>query len=83
VDPYDQSTWIYHAWLLGESFSLHGVEQEKPILTPTTTVERQEVLKDEIQLLEELLQEAPESKCLSLFLGWTDPCRVFEFPFYL
>jgi len=63
VDPDDQSTWLYHSWLLGETFSLQLQPQEKPILAPTSDKEKEAVLQSEIQMLEELLQEEPNSKC--------------------
>jgi len=63
VDPDDQSTWLYHSWLLGETFSLQGPPQERPILAPTSNEEKVAVLQSEIDMLEELLQEVPKSKC--------------------
>ena len=66
MDPDDQSTWLYHAWLVGETFSLHGVADRKPILAPSSDEEKAQVLKGEIRMLEELLQEVPESKCTPL-----------------
>jgi hypothetical protein len=65
VDPDDQSTWLYHSWLLGETFSLQEVSQERPILAPTSDEEKVSVLQSEIEMLEELLQEVPKSKCNS------------------
>jgi geranylgeranyl transferase type-2 subunit alpha len=65
VDPDDQSTWLYHSWLLGETFSLQQPPQdsERPIIAPTSDEEKVAVLQSEIQMLEELLQEVPSSKC--------------------
>jgi len=66
VDPDDQSTWLYHSWLLGETFSLRQQTDIKPILAPTTNEEKVLVLQGEIQLLEDLLEEDPDSKwCLN------------------
>jgi hypothetical protein len=65
VDPDDQSTWIYHSWLLGETFSLQEYKDTRPILAPTSDREKMDVLQREIQMLEELLQEVPDSKCMS------------------
>jgi len=65
VDPVDQSTWLYHSWLLGETFALHDKQVHKPILAPTSNEEKIEVLRSEINMLEELLQEEPDSKCSS------------------
>jgi hypothetical protein len=63
VDPGDQSTWIYHSWLLGETFSLQEETENKPILAPSSREEKVDILQSEIQMLEELLQEVPDSKC--------------------
>ena len=63
VDPDDQSTWIYHSWLLGETFSLQEIMESRPVLAPTSEEERIHILKGEIQMLEELLVEVPNSKC--------------------
>lgn len=65
VDPDDQSTWLYHSWLLGETFSLSQQDDIKPILAPTSNGERILVLQGEIRLLEDLLEEVPDSKCKS------------------
>jgi hypothetical protein len=63
VDPDDQSTWLYHSWLLGETFSLGQQHDIKPILAPTSNEEKIMVLQGEIKMLEELLEEVPDSKC--------------------
>jgi hypothetical protein len=65
VDPDDQSTWLYHSWLLGETFSLRQQDGSKPILAPTSKEEKVVVFQGEIQMLEELLEEVPDSKCKS------------------
>ena len=66
VDPDDQSTWLYHQWLVGETFTLHPEQRNTaPILAPTSQEEKISVLKGEIQMLEDLLLEEPESKCMS------------------
>ena len=70
VDPDDQSAWLYHSWLLGETFSLRQQDGIKPILAPTSKEEKIVVLQGEIQLLEELLEEVPDSKCKSPSPHW-------------
>ena len=63
VDPEDQSTWLYYSWLLGETFSLSSVKDVRPILAPTSDEEMVAVLEEQIKMLEELLEEVPNSKC--------------------
>jgi geranylgeranyl transferase type-2 subunit alpha len=65
VDPADQSTWLYHSWLVGETFSLHPGNDIPAILAPTSPAEKVQVLRTEIAMLEELLVEEPDAKCIS------------------
>jgi len=63
--PSDQSAWLYHRWLMAQS-TLMPVFVPRSYCSPLTynvTAKDPEVVKREIKLIQELLDEEPDSKC--------------------
>jgi geranylgeranyl transferase type-2 subunit alpha len=61
TDPDDQSAWIYHRWLIGSGLKLKYFIMQ--LNSALLTGENKEQLEREIQVITELLQEQPDSKC--------------------
>lgn len=64
TDPNDQSVWIYHRWLIGSGLS-------PPNFIPTLfhngiLGDDRAILDREIEVIKELLEEQPDSKCMFL-----------------
>lgn len=63
VDPYDQSGWIYHRWLVGTGISCRFILLR--LLTHVITGDDRAILEREIKIIEDLLELEPGAKCAS------------------
>lgn len=67
VDPYDQSAWLYHRWLVGagEMRACIAIATRFSIIIIINPAgEDRQVLEREIAVIEELREVEPDSKCM-------------------
>lgn len=67
TDPGDQSVWLYHRWLIGQSLPIFYVLHYQSF-NVNNIGDNQAILAREIKVIEELRELEPESKCTSIFL---------------
>lgn len=65
--PSDQSAWLYHRWLISQSEPYFNTSSRATSqISFVSPAKDPVVINREIKIIQELLEEEPDSKCLSL-----------------